>query len=1120
MTKKGLFTLLLWFTVLSGIAQVQDNFTDTNFTQNPTWVGDDSLFQVSSGQLRLKGTIASEAFLATPHTQIDSTTWTFFTRFTLSPSTQNFSRFYLIASSSNLKTALNGYYVQLGGVTGNTDSINLYKQVGSTHTRIVGGRASTVSKTNNLVRIKVFRDHLGNWELYSDTTGGKNYVQEGVGFDNSITTGNYLGWYVKYTSGNNQGFYLDDVGANKIGKDTVAPTIDSVVQVSNNQLMVYFSEAIDTPSATNTDHYLLLPQTRNPISAALTSEQSVLLQFGVTFEANVQHTLQVNNVQDLSGNLLWNGAATFFNQVVLPEAVVISEFFPDPSPAVGLPELEFIELYNNSSLAQNLSGFQLSDGGTPAILPNVILQPDSFVIVCATSAVSAFQGYGNVVGVSNFPSLNNSGDQIILKSKQGDVIHTLSYDLTWYNDIAKIDGGWSIELIQPKELCKGATNFAASQHVNGGTPGQRNSIWRNQVDTIKPKLKTVYATDSLHLNFIFDKSLSTSSAQRARVKVNGSNAQLSLIGKDTIEALLTTALLNKTTYTISIDSIADCIGNSTNLIVSYFYVIAEPAQNYDVLIHEIMSDPDPVVGLVNAEYVELYNRSNRAIQLKNWTLMDGTGSTVLPSFLLLPDSFVVLAASSNAASFAGSVIGLSSFPSLSNDGETLTLYNDKGQVIHTITYSSNWHSDVIRKNGGWSLEMVDAKNPCGVNNWKSSINNLGGTPGKPNSVKAVNTDKTQPSLIRVYASDSSHVQLYFSEAMDSTSFASPNNYLFSSSLQVTAVSGQAPSYQSTVLTIQPVIQRQETYRIQVSGLTDCAGNTSVDASSIAFSLAETLDSGQVIINEVLFNPVSNGVDFVELYNNSDKAIDLKELAIVHLDEQGTIDDSKSISSEGYILMPREYVVLTSNPELVKQQYYCMNPQAMITLSLTSLPDDEGNIALAKNQGELLDVFYYNKNMHLPTLVDQNGVSLERIDPNRSSQDFTNWTSAASSVGYATPTYKNSQYLATERADQVISLQPKTVSPDGDGFQDVMNINYQFTEDGYVGSLTIYDASGRAVKHLFKNHIMGKDGTYTWDGTLDNGTKAPIGMYIFYLDVFSTTGSTKQYKTVGVVAGKL
>lgn len=198
----------------------------------------------------------------------------------------------------------------------------------------------------------------------------------------------------------------------------------------------------------------------------------------------------------------------------------------------------------------------------------------------------------------------------------------------------------------------------------------------------------------------------------------------------------------------------------------------------------------------------------------------------------------------------------------------------------------------------------------------------------------------------------------------------------------------------------------------------------------------------------------------------------------------------------------------------------MNPQAMIAMSLTSLPDDEGNIAIVKNQGELLDVFYYNKNMHLPTLADQNGVSLERIDPSRSSQDFSNWTSAASIVGYATPTYKNSQYLSTERADQVISLQPKTVSPDGDGYQDVMNINYQFTEDGYVGSLTIYDASGRVVKHLFKNHIMGTSGTYTWDGTLDNGTKAPVGMYIFYLEVFNANGNTKQYKTVGVVAGKL
>ena len=159
-------------------------------------------------------------------------------------------------------------------------------------------------------------------------------------------------------------------------------------------------------------------------------------------------------------------------------------------------------------------------------------------------------------------------------------------------------------------------------------------------------------------------------------------------------------------------------------------------------------------------------------------------------------------------------------------------------------------------------------------------------------------------------------------------------------------------------------------------------------------------------------------------------------------------------------------------------------------------------------------------MHLPLLDDENGVSLERIDFNRATSDVTNWTSAAASVGYATPTYKNSQYLQTQHADYTIQLQPKTISPDGDGYQDVMNVNYTLNQTGYTGTLTIFNDAGVAVKTLFKNNILGTSGTYTWDGTLTDGTKAPIGIYVFYLEIFNLTGDTKSYKTIGVVAGKL
>ncbi|HEY1200450.1 MAG TPA: lamin tail domain-containing protein, partial [Niastella sp.] len=91
--------------------------------------------------------------------------------------------------------------------------------------------------------------------------------------------------------------------------------------------------------------------------------------------------------------------------------VVIDELFPDPSPPIQLPNAEFIELKNVSTTAFNIRSWKLSDGSTTAtIAPNFVLQPDSFVIICATNAVASFTPFGNTIGVSSFPSLNNDAD--------------------------------------------------------------------------------------------------------------------------------------------------------------------------------------------------------------------------------------------------------------------------------------------------------------------------------------------------------------------------------------------------------------------------------------------------------------------------------------------------------------------------------------------------------------------------------------------------------------------------------------------------------------------------------------------------------------------------------------
>lgn len=1117
----------IWLTLLliAGFgairAQVADNFTDGNFTQNPNWVGDDTLFQVTAGQLRLKGTIASEAHLTTPHVQTDSVTWQFFTRFALSPSTQNFSRFYLLSDTSNLEGPLNGYYVQLGGVTGSTDSITFYKQTGNTRVQLIAGRPATVSKTNNLVRIKVFRDHLGNWQLYSDTLGGTNFVLEGATFDNTHTSCKYLGWWMRYTAGNSQNFYLDDVSASEPVYDTTPPIVDSITVQGNNGITIYFNEPIDSTLAVQSNNYVLMPNSATPSNVVWVNRQIIQITFASNFVSKQNYALHVNAIKDVSGNAMVPSTHPFFFYIPQIHDVLVSEFFPDPSPPMLLPEQEFIELYNNSGVRVNLKDFTLSDGSTTAVLPNFVLGVDSFVTVCATANVGLFTSFGNVIGVSNMPSLNNSNDNIILKDYTSQTIHQISYDLSWYEDAIKDDGGWSIELKNPKQLCKGKQNYTASVSTTGGTPGTINSVWNNLPDVLPPSINTFTLVDDKTIRILFTEALDTTSVGLIGVgfspNITMSNTQV--VGLDTLLITTQNAFANKTQYTVILTNIMDCSGNDTALQFVFNYLVPDTAQNYDVLINEIMADPDPVRGLPNAEYVELYNRSNKIINLKNWVLADATSKATLPDFLLLPDSFITIASSSHALPFNINVLRVSGFPSLGNDGDVLTLFNETGKVIHSINYTSSWFTDALKRNGGWSLEMVDANNPCGLNNWKASVNSLGGTPSQQNSVKGFNADNNPPKLIRAYARDENHLELFFDEAMDSTSFLN-NRFVVNATFSPSTIIGVAPFYNNTIIQFNNALLRDEVYQLVINSVRDCAGNAIQDYRNIDFGLPYLADSNQLFINEVLFNPRTGGVDFVELYNSSNRLIDVKDLLLAKRGGDGNIDQIENIAPAGFTIKPNTYVIISSAPEIVQQQYYCMYPEQMIKANTPSMNDDAGNILLINTQGTVFDELVYDDNMHVPLLDDKDGVSLERIDVARATVDRTNWTSAAASAGYATPTYQNSQYLKTERAESVMELQPKTISPDGDGYEDVMNINYMLNENGYTGTLTIFNAAGKEVKQLFKNNILGTSGNFTWDGTTDGGQKAPVGLYVFYFEIFNLKGEVKAYKTVGVVAAKL
>src|SRR5699024_2785880 len=198
-----------------------------------------------------------------------------------------------------------------------------------------------------------------------------------------------------------------------------------------------------------------------------------------------RYSLEMNNLSDLWGNTL-DTSATFTYFTAGRFDVVFSEIYPDPTSSHGLPEHEFVELYNSCNFPVSLQGWQFCDKTRCAVFPDVVLRPDSLLIVCKQGHENAFFTFGTALGLRHFPTLNNDGDDLYLKNERGKIIDQVFYSKESYGDKDKAKGGWSLELQYVDYPCLLAGNWAASKAKIGGSPGQVNKNTGN-----KPHLKPV-----------------------------------------------------------------------------------------------------------------------------------------------------------------------------------------------------------------------------------------------------------------------------------------------------------------------------------------------------------------------------------------------------------------------------------------------------------------------------------------------------------------------------------------------------------------------------------------------------------------------------------------------------
>ena len=855
-----------------------DDFSDNDISVNPTWLGNTGAFITSATtnpQLELftyTGS-ADTAYLVTPfNNQYDSVEWQMKVHLAFDPSDNNYARFYLVADNNDLKSASNsGFYLQFGE-NGTNDAITLYHQTSLGNVEMIcrGTDAAIASSPDCRVKV-IYTKATHQWRLYADHTGQSNFLQEATGTDTvtSFPAAHYVGIFTRYTTTNDEGkMFFDDVYAGPVQIDTVPPALSLVRVVDSLHLDVIFSEGIMPVQANNTSNY------------------------------------QINN-------------------------------------GVGTP---------------------------------ISVQQDSVDI------------------------------------------------------------------------------------------------------------------SLLHL-------------------------------------ALANPLVDKMTYQMTVTQVNDFSGNSGNNLISTFTYYL-PKFN-DIVVNEIMADPSPAVGLPEYEYLELFNNSAYDIDITNWTITVGTKTKTISDFVMSADSFLIITSDDGLAplSIYGNAISLLGSSDLTNSGQTIVLRNVKGQVISAVTYDDSWYKNSYKAEGGWSLERIDPTNACeGYGNWKASNDNSGGTPGRINSVYAANADVVSPRVVRATVLSDDTIMVYFSEAMDSVDLSDTQIYAVDYSLGHPSYAlPVGPDYKKVLLGFPQHFSPITLYTLTVDeNISDCAGNTLGANNSCQFAIPSLASAGDIVINEVLYNPKDNGVDYVELYNNSTRTIDLQTLKLANRDETDTanVKNVCDIAPDGYLFFPASFVLLSTDGNKVLQQYYSPNPDVFLDMAdFPSLPNDNGNILLMDTWMNTIDYFEYSDDMQFPLLNSSDGVSLERINYTCETNDANSWHSAAFSVGYGTPGYKNSQYLEENDGTDEFTLSTDIFSPDNDGYQDILEITYQLPSPNYTANIIVYDAKGRKIKRLAQNELLGTNGTFSWNGLNESNEKVRPGIYIILIEAFDLDGNVKHYKKNVVVAYK-
>ncbi len=755
--------------------------------------------------------------------------------------------------------------------------------------------------------------------------------------------------------------------------------------------------------------------------------------------------------------------------------LVINEFMYAPAAS----EPEWIEIYNRSSKTINVKNYSVADNSdtVKVIDSSHTVNPGDYFVISSDSSIINFFNIPSKIFIAQIPSLNNSGDNILLLDSLNRVIDSLKYLSGWGGK-----NGYSLERIDPFLQSIDSLNWGTSKSKQKATPGKINSLTKKDFDLFakdlfftpqKPfkgqdvnlsvKIINIGKNDAVFNLELFE---DTNLDSIPDLKIEQQNS-LFLSANDSNVFPFTFIIKNLVSaqaYSVKINFSTD--QDTTNNIV--YKKISPGLLPQMILINEIMFNP----AGGEPEWVEFFNNSTDTINLKNWSLSDVLSSSVKIKIksdqLIYPKSYFVISRDSSILNFhkvIPSKIILINLPTLNNDVDGIVLKDDRELVIDSVLYNKDWGGTA-----GFSLERKSIDSPSNLAaNWSSSKDNEQSTPGRINSVTEKQFDLqaikigTSPrfptpgdnvNLVAVISNNGLNTALNFSVQyfVDSDSNGTID-FLFDTQ------SGSAINSGDTI----SIVSAKTINNIKAKILVAFNVVNSSDEDTLNNFVSTEIQTGfpqnSIIVNEIMYNPENGEPEWIEIKNISDGEVNLINWSISDVLPKPT---KNFITNVDEILKPGEYSVITKDTSFLS--FHPGFNGSINYVNFGSLANTEDGVVIYDFRNAIIDSVFYKSSWG-----GKNGLSLERILPSAQSNDSLNWGTSLNLNG-STPGAENSlvNLKSFKKGSLVINEIMYEPSPDNSEFIEFYN---QGTDSINIGGWKIIDENANSIKLIEHSFVI-------------------------------------------------